>query len=303
MGYKKTNYRLGMASLVLGLCVVLLSPSLQAQQFTQRIYPGVAPGSEDWTQEEVVRTRPGGTRVYANVRDPELTAYLPDAAMANGAAIIILPGGALRFLGVGQETNDMIELFNAKGIAVFYLKYRVLQEEPVAPGSASPQAIGPGNLPELVIRNGNANPLPDHEGMTRVLELAIDDAQEALRIVRANAQDWNIDPTRVGFFGTSAGGGVAFGALIENKAGLAPNFVASLFGPSLMDVILPDETPPIFMATETGHGPVTAGLIALLEIWIEAGASAELLVFDVPSLWNSLWEERFLEWMEEQDLL
>ncbi len=303
MAYKRANYHLGMIKLVLGLCVGLLSPSLQAQQFTQRIYPGVAPGSEDWTQEEVVRMRPGGARVYANVRDPELTAYLPDAALANGAAIIILPGGALRFLGVGQETNDMIEFFNAKGIAVFYLKYRVLQEEPVAPGAERPQAIGPGNLPELVIRNGNANPLANHEGLSRVLELAIDDAQEALKIVRSNAQQWNIDPARVGLFGSSAGGGAAFGALIENKADLAPNFVASLFGPSLMDVVLPDDIPPIFMVTETGHGPVTAGLIALLEIWIEAGASAELLVFDVPSLWNALWEERFLEWMEEQDLL
>lgn len=302
MAYKRANFHLGMIRLVLGLCVGMLSLSLQAQQFTQRIYPGVAPGSEDWTQEEVVRTRPGGARVYANVRDPELTAYLPDAALANGAAIIILPGGALRFLGVGQETNDMIEFFNAKGIAVFYLKYRVLQEEPVVPGAERPQAIGPGNLPELVIRNGNANPLPNHEGLNRVLELAIDDAQEALKIVRSNAQQWNIDPARVGLFGTSAGGGVAFGTLIENKAGLAPNFVASLFGPSLMDVVLPDDIPPIFMATETGHGPVTSGLIALLEIWIEAGGSAELLVFDVPSLWNALWEERFLEWMEEQDL-
>ncbi len=96
---------------------------------------------------------------------------------------------------------------------------------------------------------------------------------------------------------------MAFGALIEDKPGLAPDFVASLFGPSLMDVDLPENTPPIFMVTETGHGPVTAGLIALLQIWIEAGEPAELLVFDVPRIWNALWQDRFLEWMHEQEML
>jgi hypothetical protein len=294
-----TNKQL-FSTLLLILALVVNVP-LQAQQFSQRIYPGMAPGSEDWTFEEVVQSRDGGNQVYYNVRDPELTAYLPAPESANGTAIIILPGGALRFLSVGQETTDIIEFLNAAGIAVFHLKYRVLQEDLEAP--ARPRAIGPGNLPTLEIINGNANPMPDHEGLNRVLELGIDDAQEALRIVRSHAEEWNIDPSRVGFLGTSAGGGVAFGALIEDKPGLAPDFVASLFGPSLMDVVLPENTQPIFMVTETGHGPVTAGLIALLQIWIEAGESAELLVFDVPRIWNALWQDRFLEWMHEQEML
>lgn len=285
--------------LVAGFCVGLCSSLAEAQQFTQRLYPGVAPGSEDWAFEELVRNRDDGTSVYYNVRDPELSAYLPDPANANGAAVIILPGGALRFLTVAQETSGIIDFLTARGIAVFLLKYRVLQEDLDTP---RPPSIGPGNLPQLEIVNGNANPMPNHEGLNRVLELGIDDAQEALRVVRAQAQEWNIDADRVGFLGASAGGGVALGALIENRPGLAPDFVASLFGPSLMDVVLPKEAPPLFMVTETGHGPVTDGLIALLQIWIEAGEPAELLVFDVPRIWNSLWQDRFLQWMQEQDL-
>jgi len=282
-----------------GFCVGLCSPLALAQQFTQRLYPGVAPGSEDWVFEELVRNADAGTSVYYNVRNPVLSAYLPDPESSSATALIILPGGALRFLTIGQETHEIIDFLNGRGIAVFLLKYRVLQEDPNAP---RPPSIGPGRLPQLEIVNGNANPMPDHEGLSRVLELGIDDAQEALRVIRAHAQEWNIDPNRVGFLGTSAGGGLALGALIENKPGLTPDFVASLFGPSLMDVVLPEETPPLFMVTETGHGPVTAGLIALLQIWIEAGEAAELLVFDVPRIWNGLWQDRFLQWMQEQDL-
>ncbi len=156
-----TNKQL-FSNLLLMLALVFTVP-LQAQQFSQRIYPGVAPGSEDWIFEEVVQSRDGDNQVYYNVRDPELTAYLPAPESANGTAIIILPGGALRFLSVGQETADIIEFLNAAGIAVFHLKYRVLQEDLEAP--ARPRAIGPGNLPTLEIINGNANPMPDHEGL------------------------------------------------------------------------------------------------------------------------------------------
>ncbi len=288
--------------------VGLLSTSLQAQQ-TLRLYSGVAPGSEDWSQAEVITDRGNGGVNYSNVHDPEMTVYLPHPARANGVGIVWLPGGALRGLSVGEDFHEMVKQFNAEGIAVFLLKYRTLQIAPrpqPGPGTQPPAGGAPGGargLPDLVIVNGNANPAPDDEELSRVLELAVDDAQVALRMVRANAEEWGVDPDRIGMIGVSAGGGVAFGTVVGNLPGAAPNFVGSLYGPSLMDVVVPEDAPPIFMATETGHGPVTAGLIALLEMWIDAERPAELLVFDVPRLRNDLWDERFMEWMGEQGIL
>ena len=300
------------ATFMATLFVATLQPTevatVHAQQHTQRLYPRTAVGSEDWTQDEFVQTNPDGGKSYFNVRDPELTAYLPDSEKANGTAIILLPGGALRMLAVGREAKNMIKLFNSRGIAVFVLKYRILQQTPepertVAPTGERPP--GPVKFPKLEIRNANANPEPKNEALNTVLKLAIADAQAALRIVRGNAEEWRIDPARIGVIGSSAGGGVAMGTVIANESGAAPDFVGLLYGPSLMDVIVPNDAPPLFMATESNHGPVTDGLLALFSMWKDAGKSTEIHVFEVPNFGMpvSLWGDRFLQWMKEQGFL
>src|SRR5690348_1090986 len=61
-----------------------------------RLYPGVAPGSEGWTQKEVDFGNPG-SRGVRNVVDPTITVYLPDSSTpATGAGVIIAPGGGFR---------------------------------------------------------------------------------------------------------------------------------------------------------------------------------------------------------------
>ena len=65
-----------------------------------------------------------------------------------------------------------------------------------------------------MIVNANANPEPDDAALAEVLELAVADAQAALRLVRRRAAEWRIDPARVGIMGFSAGGGVAVGTAL-----------------------------------------------------------------------------------------
>jgi acetyl esterase/lipase len=85
------------------------------------IWPGIAPGSEQWNQKESTLGSGPGQRIV-NVTTPTLTAYLPDPAKATGTAVIIAPGGGFIFLGT--DTHEIAEWLAARGIAAFVLKYR-----------------------------------------------------------------------------------------------------------------------------------------------------------------------------------
>jgi acetyl esterase/lipase len=102
---------------------------------------------------------------------PSLTIYLPPADKANGAAVVVCPGGGYGALAVGHEGKDPAEWLNRHGIAAFVLRYR----------------LGPRYR----------HPAP------------MQDAQRAMRIVRGRAKEWNLDPKRIGIWGFSAGGHLA----------------------------------------------------------------------------------------------
>ena len=106
---------------------------------------------------------------------PDLTAYLVPAEKANGAAVVICPGGGYGFLAADHEGKQVAEFFNSLGVQAFVLKYRIVQKD--RPGPL-------GKAPLL-------------------------DAQRAIRTVRAKAKDHGIDPTRIGLIGFSAGGHLA----------------------------------------------------------------------------------------------
>ncbi|MEN9683199.1 MAG: hypothetical protein RLZZ427_950 [Pseudomonadota bacterium] len=265
--------------------------------------PGKAPGSESWALPETTAARPDGRAITYNVVSPEYSVHLPAAAQATGTAVIILPGGGLRQLG---DDAELVRRFNAAGVAVFRLKYRVLQLPPPAP-APSPAAPASGQSPQpefpaLAIHHANANPAPDDPALTRVLDLAVEDARTALRLIRGQAAQYGIDPNRIGMLGTSAGGGVAIGALLRRGNEPGPAFLVSVYGPSLIDVAVPTDAPPLFIAVEAGHGPVTDGLFALDALWRQAGRHSELHVFDVPAfqMKPDMWFTRMQGWLAER---
>lgn len=285
-------------TVAMGSASALAGPAA-AQEVTVRLYPGTAPGSEGWKLPEEASGR--GVR---NVRDPELIAHLPAPGKSNGAAALILPGGALRGLSMGEETSALIKLLNANGIAAIVLKYRTLQ---LAAPAGPPPASFQGVFPKQVIRNANANPAQSDGRLDEVLRFATADALAALRIVRGQAGKWRIDPARVGMIGSSAGGGVAMGAILSSASATAGKaaFFVSLYGPSLQDVKVPVDAPPLFIATETDHGPVTDGLIALYGLWREAKRPAELHIYEVPTFRMpvALYGERMIAWLREQKIV
>ena len=290
----------------LAALAMLASSPGHCQEYVGSLYEGPAPGSEDWRQPPVTRQTEDGESRF-NTRDPRVSVYLPQRDKATGAAVVILPGGGLRVLGMA-DTRDTIDRFLAEGVAVALLEYRTLQLTPeqidraVAP---RPADAPPMTFPKLEIRNATANPAPGVGALDEVLRFAVADAQQTLRLVRARAAEWRIDPARVGMIGTSAGGGVAFGAMLAGQGGATPDFIVSIFGPSLQDVTVPEPAPPLFLVTESNHGPVTDGLVALFEMWKEYGKPAELHAYEVPnfSMRVSLWGDRLFDWMREQAIL
>jgi len=112
---------------------------------------------------------------------PTLTPYLPDPTNATGAAMVICPGGGYAHLAP-HEGNDYALWLNQHGVTCFVLKYRL--------GS-----------------NGYRHPA------------MLQDAARAVRLVRARAADWKIDPQRVGIMGSSAGGHLAATLLTHFDSG------------------------------------------------------------------------------------
>ena len=117
--------------------------------------------------------------------EPTITISLPPADKANRKAVVCCPGGAYSHLASGHEGMEWAEFFNSRGYAFAMLTYRM------------------------------------PHGVTAV---PISDARQALRVVRAHAEEWNIDARQVGIMGSSAGGHLASTIATHSSADEAPAF-------------------------------------------------------------------------------
>ena len=306
---------------VFGLLVVLAHLAVAVECFAQapqeiRLWPGRAPGTESWIVPENMASSPSGDRTITNVSEPSVTVFLAPPSAANGVAVVVAPGGALRALGWDNEGVKVAQWLNSKGIAALVLKYRTLQSTPGGNrgrgGAAPALANGGGPRVEMEIRNANANPEPNDPALAEVLRMATADAQQALRLARRNAAAWRIDPARVGIMGFSAGGGIAVGTALAERSDASPDFLVSVYGPALQDVNVPAHAPPLFIAVGSTHFNVTNGCLALFAAWKAAGKPAEIHVYDQVSggfgmsqrgLPVDSWNERLLDWLSARKII
>lgn len=292
---------------ILGIIIIIMST--YSEGYSGEIIPlwkGKAPGSETWTHKETSVSFPGGRTVIRNVVDPSLTVYLPEPDYANDVAVIICPGGALRFLSM-ESASATAKWLNKQGFAAFVLKYRLLKTDD------TPQMRPRSGFSDITLnlKNANANPFPDDKAHSEIIRLATLDGQQAIRLVRRNAKKWSINPSKIGIMGFSAGGGVAVGTALLDDREVYPDFVVSLYGPSLVDVHVPDNAPPLFIAVAANHKPVSLGCVALYSLWNAAGKSAELHVYakggafgiEPRGLPSDTWTDRFLEWIKGEGFL
>jgi len=290
--------------IVIGALLIGTCSSGYAQEVI-RLWEGKAPGSEEWTHKEVSTTSANGIVTARNVVDPSMTVYLPEASTATGIAVVVCPGGGFRALSLQGEGIAVAKWLNKRGIAAFVLKYRLLKTDNQSQMSFSM----PGANTKLQIKNANANPDPNNEELNNVIKLATLDGQQALRLVHQNAKKWNLDPSKIGIMGFSAGGGVAVGTALLNDPAGYPDFLVSVYGHSQVDVNVPANAPPLFIAVAANHKPVSMGCVALYSAWNDAGKPAELHVYSKGSgpfgiggtgLPSDTWPDRFLEWLKAE---
>ncbi len=187
-----------------------------------RVWPGVAPGSERWTQRErTIEHTPVGT-VVVNVVTPTLTAYLPERARATGAGVVIAPGGGFVALAISREGTEVARWLQRRGVAAFVLKYRTVE------------------------KRQDGIPAMDMDTAGRY---GIADGVQALAVVRRHAARWGVAPDRLGIVGFSAGAMVASGALLQPDAAARPSFAAMVYGgPFGAMPAIPARLPPVFLA-------------------------------------------------------
>jgi acetyl esterase/lipase len=267
---------------------------------TLRIWPGKAPGEKgDIGEQKALPTPPNETNPITrltNVSDPTITIHSPPNGTANGAAVVICPGGGYSILATNLEGDEVADWLNSIGVTGIVLKYRV----------------------------------PARNGQPRHLA-PLQDAQRAVSLVRSGAAQWGIDPGRIGILGFSAGGHLAAAASTNfdrrqyepvdavDAISCRPDFTVLVYPAYLTsgdhlspEIRVNDKSPPTFFAHAADDGISAENSIAMFMALRRAKVAAELHVyaagghgFGLRSTKNPCctWPERCQEWMQSRGLL
>ena len=189
---------LTLTAVILACCSITF-----AQDKAIPLYPNGVPNSKqapaDYVEPDITKVN-----MLNKVTVPTLTPFFPEKGKANGTAVIICPGGGYQNLAIKSEGFDVAKEFNKIGVTAFVLKYRLPSD--------------------LIMTDKTIGPLQD--------------AQEAILIVRSHAAEWGINPSKVGIMGFSAGGHLASTAgthfnnvVVEDKAhlGVRPDFMILMY--------------------------------------------------------------------------
>jgi acetyl esterase/lipase len=257
------------------------------------LWPDGAPGSEGRTASEKVRVTDGGDHVVTGVHAPSITPYLPGKDKANGAAVLVIPGGGHRELWMDHEGYTPARVLGEHGIAAFVLKYRLARET---------------------------------NSTYRIDVHALADTQRAMRLIRSRATEWGIDPARVGALGFSAGGELVWLAgsrFDEGKSEATdtverqnsrPDFLGFIYPGRSGDIRPATNSPPAFLACAYDDRPdISEGLPEAYLRFKRAGVPAELHIYGSGGHGFGLrgknarpvgkWLARFEDWMGDSGFL
>lgn len=168
----------------MAVCLLVMCASVHAQTTVWQpaagheqisIWPGAAPDLQAVPGPETLK---GGA--ITNVTRPTMTVYAP-TGKNTGAAVVVIPGGGFQILAMDLEGTEVCDWLTSKGITCVLLKYRVPSVPYVWPCDCRPHNFAI-SVPSL------------------------QDTQRTLRLVRAHATEWHIDPHKIGVLGFSAGG-------------------------------------------------------------------------------------------------
>lgn len=190
----------------------MIRPHIPQTLAPMPLYPAASPNAIAGADEEL-RLEFFGMLGFAKVSRPTLEVFRPPAARANGSAIVIFPGGAYQGIAYELEGKRVAEALQDRGFTAIVVKYRLPSD-----ATMHDKTIGP-----------------------------LQDAQQAIRVVRQHAGEWNLSRSKIGVMGFSAGGHLASTlsthfskALVENpdKLSLRPDFAILVYPVISMDTKL-----------------------------------------------------------------
>ncbi|MCR8666790.1 alpha/beta hydrolase [Aestuariibaculum sp. M13] len=196
---------------------VLLTSCMIYAQESMNLWPkGKMPNSKGLTLEHIEERE----RI-TQVSEPKLLMFFPPKEEQNGTSVLILPSGGYQKLTYNLGGIQLAKWYNTQGITAFVLLYRL------------------PNSPDLIVSEQGP----------------VQDAQRAMKIIRHNAKEWNLDSNKVGVFGSSAGGHLAstIATHITDFSAIGDDMDNERFIPNFMVLV----SPVISLETYTHEGSKT----------------------------------------------
>ncbi len=252
------------------------------------------PAPETWFRQ-------WGDPMARNISKATLTPFLPEAGKANGAAVIVAPGGGFRWLSMGNEGWEVAEALAQQGIAAFVLKYRLFPTQESLddfsawmnrprPAPPKPDAASTDKAPSPPVQRDLSNPL--------------EDAEAAYAMILENAVEWGVDPQRIGMIGFSAGAGLTLHATLHSKS-MKLAFIGPIYG-GMGAVEVPDNAPPMFNVIASDDF-LFRSQFGIIYAWFKAGRPVEFHLYQNgghgfglgnPDRTSNRWFEAFTHWLE-----
>jgi acetyl esterase/lipase len=259
------------------------------------------PAKETWFRQ-------WGDPMARNISTATLTPFLPEKGTANGAAVIVAPGGGFRWLSMGNEGWEVAEALAKKGIAAFVLKYRLhptaesLQE--FSDWMNRPRTPAPVPKPDETGKTTTATP-------TMQLDLSnqLQDAEAAYALLLKNAKEWGIDTQRIGMIGFSAGAGLTMHATLNSKT-MKLAFIGPIYG-GMGPVKVPENAPPMFNVIASDDF-LFNGQFGVIDSWFKAKRPVEFHLYQNgghgfglgnPNRTSNRWFDAFIHWLDVNKFL
>lgn len=250
--------------------------------------------------------RQWGDPMARNISEATLTPFLPEPGKANGAAVIVAPGGGFRWLSMGNEGWEVAEALAERGIAAFVLKYR-LHPTPESLDDFRDSMMRPPAPPARPADDsqGDAPPRPPRRDLSDQLE----DAEAAYAMILDRAEEWGVDPERLGMIGFSAGAGLTMHCTLHSES-MKLAFIGPIYG-GMGPVDVPEDAPPMFNVIASDDF-LFRGQFGVIESWFEAGRPVEFHLYQNgghgfglgnPDRTSNRWFDAFIHWLEVNDFL
>lgn len=298
----------------LAFCLLFLFQTAMSQDGT--IYPLEAPtepnaivlgtggvenqsASESWFRQ-------WGDPMARNITVATLTPFLPKPGTANGAAVIVAPGGAFRWLSMGNEGWEVAQALADKGIAAFVLKYRLF---PTPESLDSFKASMNRPLMPPPARSDSSRTAAPAGPFQMDLSKQLADAEAAYALILKRAREWGVDTARIGMIGFSAGAGLTMHSTLHSKT-MKLAFIGPIYG-GMGPVNVPKNAPPMFNVIATDDF-LFRGQFGVIDSWFKAGIPVEFHLYQNgghgfglgnPNRTSNRWFDAFMHWLEVNGFL